>query len=360
MLPPVYSIPVPRIVRCCIFLIVLAVFPALASRAQGPGALLFPGEGHLRNVRQLTTEGENAEAYLSFDEKALTFQSRPAGAECDRIFTMSLDGGNVSMVSSGKGRTTCSYWLPDGEHLIFASTEAHDPGCLPPPDRSHGYVWKLYPEFDIYSIRKDGTGLKTLFASEGYDAEATVSPLGDRVVFTSTKTGDPEIYTMNIDGSDVKRLTFEKGYDGGPFYTPDGKSIVFRASRPKTPEDMKGYEELVKDHLVRPTALEICIMNADGSNLRQITRNGAANFAPFMHPDGARIIFCSNMDASNRRNFDLYMIRVDGTGLERITTYGEFDGFPMFTRDGKHLVFCSNRNNSKPGDTNVFIADWVD
>jgi TolB protein len=356
----VRSIQAHRTIRHCLFVFFFTVFPALASVAQGPDSLLFPGEGHLRNVRQLTFEGENAEAYLSFDEKALTFQSRPPGAECDRIYTMTLDGGNVSMVSSGKGRTTCSYWLPDGEHLIFASTAAHDPGCLAPPDRSHGYVWKLYPEFDIFSIRKDGTGLKPLFASEGYDAEATVSPLGDRIVFTSTKTGDPEIYTMKLDGSDVKRLTFEKGYDGGPFYTPDGKSIVFRASRPKTPEDMKGYEELVKDHLVRPTALEICIMNADGSNLRQITHNGAANFAPFMHPDGKRIIFCSNMDASNRRNFDLYMIRVDGTGLERITTFGEFDGFPMFTRDGKRLVFCSNRNNSKPGDTNVFIADWVD
>jgi len=221
-------------------------------------------------------------------------------------------------------------------------------------------VWKLYTEFDIYLAKKDGSDAKLLFSSDGYDAEATVSPRGDKVIFTSTKDGDPELYLMNLDGSDVQRLTHEKGYDGGAFFSADGRQIIFRASRPKTDEDLRAYEELVRDHLVRPTNLEIFIMNADGSDMRQITRNGAANFAPFLHPDGRRVIFCSNMDASNKRNFDLYMIHVDGTGLERITYCNEFDGFPMFTRDGKKLVFCSNRRSAKAGDTNVFIADWID
>lgn len=334
------------------------------SEEQADGAatdtLALEGESHLRNIRQLTYEGENAEAYLSFDETQLVLQRRADGMECDQIYTMSIDGENLTRLSSGRGRTTCSYWLPDGEHLIFSSTEAHDPGCLPSPDRSKGYVWKLYPEFDIYKIRSDGSGLEVLFASDGYDAEATVSPRGDKIVFTSTRDGDPEIYTMNLDGSGVTRLTFAKGYDGGPFFSPDGSKIIFRASRPTTAEELAGYQELVSEHLVRPSNLEICVMNADGSDIRQITSNGAANFAPFMHPDGRRILFCSNMDASNPRNFDLYMINIDGSGLERITYFDGFDGFPMFTRDGKRLVFCSNRNNAKEGDTNVFVADWVD
>lgn len=329
------------------------------NAAASKDTLSLAGETHLKNIRQLTFGGENAEAYLSFDEKQLTFQRRAEGMECDQIFTMSVTGGNITQLSSGKGRTTCSYWLPDGERLIFSSTERHDPGCLPSPDRSKGYVWKLYPEFDIYSIRKDGTGLALLSASDGYDAEATVSPKGDKIVFTSTRDGDPEIYTMNLDGTGVKRLTFSRGYDGGPFFTPDGAGIVFRASRPKSAEELAGYQELVSEHLVRPSTLEIFIMNADGSGMRQITDNGSANFAPFMHPDGKRIIFSSNMDARNPRNFDLYIINTDGSGLERVTYFDGFDGFPMFTRDGRKLVFCSNRNNSREGDTNVFVADWV-
>lgn len=329
-------------------------------RAAAPDTLSLPGESHLRNIRQLTFDGENAEAYLSFDEKHITLQRRAEGMECDQIFTMTIDGKNIARLSSGLGRTTCSYWLPDGENLIFSSTEAHDPGCLPAPDRSKGYVWKLYPEFDIYKIRKDGTGLTTLSASKGYDAEATVSPKGDRIVFTSTRDGDPEIYTMDLDGKNVRRLTNSRGYDGGPFFSPDGSKIVFRASRPKTDEELAGYKELVSEHLVRPGALEIFVMNADGSDVRQVTKNGSANFAPFMHPDGKRIIFCSNMDKTNPRNFDLYLINIDGSGLTRLTYFDQFDGFPMFTRDGKNLVFCSNRNNAKEGDTNVFIADWVE
>ncbi len=334
--------------------------PSEDADSAAQDTLALAGETHLQNIRQLTFDGENAEAYLSFDEQHLTFQRRAADMECDQIFTMAIDGSGVSRLSSGKGRTTCSYWLPDGEHLIFSTTEAHDPGCLPAPDRSKGYVWKLYPEFDIYKIRKDGTGQEVLFASDGYDAEATVSPKGDKIVFTSTRDGDPEIYTMDLNGGNVTRLTHSKGYDGGPFFSPDGSKIVFRASRPKTDADLAAYQELVSDHLVRPSALEIFIMNADGSDMQQITNNGSANFAPFMHPDGKRIIFCSNMDASNPRNFDLYIINIDGSGLERVTYFDAFDGFPMFTRDGKTLIFCSNRNNAKEGDTNVFVADWVD
>ena len=320
----------------------------------------FEGEKHLSNIRMLTDAGENAEAYLSFDEKELIFQSTHGELKCDQIFTMSIDGSNKQMVSNGKGRTTCSYFLPGDTKIIYASTQLSSKDCPPPPDRSKGYVWELYNSYDIFSAKADGKDLKQLTFSNGYDAEATVSPVGDKIVFTSTRDGDPEIYVMNLDGSNQTRLTFQKGYDGGPFFSQDGKKIVFRASRPKTEEELADYKELASDGLFRPSILELYTMNADGSDIKQITNFGKASFAPFFHPSGEKIIFSSNVNSTNGRNFDLYMINVDGTGLEQITFNETFDGFPMFTKDGKKLVFCSNRFNKKEGDTNVFIADWIE
>jgi len=320
----------------------------------------MPGEKRLKNIKMLTEEGENAEAYLSFDETKLIYQATFGDLECDQIFTMNIDGSDKKMVSTGEGRTTCAYFLPGDDRIIYASTHHADKECPPPPDRSKGYVWKLYDTFDIFSANADGSDLKQLTNSEGYDAEATVSPKGDKIVFTSTRDGDPEIYVMDIDGSNQKRLTFEKGYDGGPFFSQDGSKIVFRASRPKTEEELKDYTELVEEGLVRPTALEIYVMDADGSNIRQVTNFGKASFAPFFHPDGKRIIFSSNVNSKSGRDFDLYIINIDGTGLEQVTFNDTFDGFPMFTKDGKKLIFASNRFHKKEGDTNIFVADWVD
>jgi len=320
----------------------------------------FSGERHLRNIKMLTNGGENAEAYLAFAEDQIIFQATFGDLGCDQIFTMDLNGSNKKLVSTGKGRTTCAYFLPGDDKIIYASTHHYDENCPEIPDRSKGYVWKLYNTFDLFVANADGTNLKQLTDTKTYDAEATVSPKGDKIVFTSTRDGDPELYTMNLDGSNQTRITFEKGYDGGAFFSQDGKKIVFRASRPKTDKDLEDYNELVTEGLVRPTALEIFVADADGKNMKQITNNGSANFAPFFHPDGKRIIFCSNVNSQSRRNFDLYVINLDGTGLEQVTFNETFDGFPMFTKDGKKLVFCSNRFNAKEGDTNVFIADWVD
>jgi len=339
-----------------IFIIILTPNSIIAQSSD----YKFEGEKHLRNIVMLTDSGENAEAYLSFDEKKLIFQSTHGELKCDQIFTMNIDGTNKHMVSNGKGRTTCSYYLPGDEKIIYASTQLAGDDCPPPPDRSKGYVWKLYNSFDIFSANADGTDIKQLTFSNGYDAEATVSPRGDKIVFTSTRDGDPEIYVMNLDGSNQTRLTFQKGYDGGAFFSQDGTKIVFRASRPKTEEELDDYKELASDGLFRPTALEIYTMNADGSEIKQITNFGKASFAPFFYPDGKKIIFSSNVNSENGRNFDLYLINIDGTGFEQITFNETFDGFPMFTKDGKHLVFCSNRFNKKEGDTNVFIADWVE
>lgn len=330
--------------------------------AQSPSdTLRFNEEKHLKNIRMITDGGENAEAYLSFDEKKLIYQATVDDIECDQIFIMNIDGSDKKMVSTGKGRTTCAYYLPGDKTILYASTHLEDEKCPEPPDRSKGYVWKLYNSFDIFFANEDGSGLKRITDTQGYDAEATVSPKGDKIVFTSTRDGDPEIYVMDIDGSNQKRLTFEKGYDGGPFFSHDGSKIVFRASRPKTEQELSDYNELVSDGYVRPTALEIYVMDADGKNIKQVTNFGKASFAPFFHPDGKRIIFSSNVNSKRGpMNFDLYIINTDGTGLEQVTFNETFDGFPMFTSDGKKLVFASNRFNRKTGDTNVFVAEWID
>ena len=341
----------------CLAALCSAVAAFGQSRAL-PDSLVNPQEKHLSNIRQLTSGGENAEAYLSADEKQLIFQSHNSDNDCDQIYTMNLDGSNKRLVSTGKGRTTCSYFLPDG-NILYASTHEAAAECPPPADMTQGYVWMLYPSYDIFAAAPDGSGLKPLVQRAGYDAEATVSPMGDKIIFTSTVSGDIDLYTCNIDGTDVRQITNLPGYDGGAFFSFDGTKIVWLASRPQG-KDLDEYRDLLSKHMIRPRNLEIYVANVDGTGAVQLTNNGKANFAPFFHPDGKRVIFCSNMGDPKGRNFDLYMVRTDGTELERITFHGEFDGFPMFTRDGKTLVFCSNRNNAKRGDTNVFVADWKD
>ena len=347
------------------FLVAALLFATAASeqpgRAKQDGdSLLVPGEKHLRNLKQLSFAGENAEAYFSSDGKQLIFQSTRDGRQCDQIYTMNVDGSNVKLISNGDGRTTCSYFFPDGRRILFSSTHLGGKECPPRPDFSKGYVWAVYPTFDIFTALPDGSDLKQLTNTVGYDAETTITRDGKHLVFTSMRDGDLDIYTMDANGRNVRRLTNELGYDGGPFWSYDGKQIVYRAYHPQTEKEKSDYSGLLKQNLIRPTTLEIWVMNADGSNKRQVTHNGKANFGPYFFPDGRRIVFASNMNDPRGRNFDLYKIDVDGTGLERITYNDTFDGFPMFSPDGKKLVFASNRNAAKPGDTNVFIADWVD
>jgi len=328
------------------------------SKGTSADSLKSTLEIHLTNIRQLTSGWVDAEAYFSFDETRLIFQSTRDSFQCDQIFTMNTDGSNVKLVSTGKGRTTCAYFLPGDTQIIYASTHLSADTCPPHPDYSNGYVWAIYPSYDIFSANADGSNLKRLTTTYGYDAEATVSPTGDKIVFTSARDGDLELYTMNLDGSDQKRLTFEEGYDGGAFFSFDGKRIVYRAYHPKKEAERKDYEDLFKQDLVRPTIMEIYVMDSDGSNITQVTHNGKANFSPFFFPDNTRIIFSSNLHDPKGRTFHLYAINSDGTHLERITYAGTFNFFPMFTRDGKRLVFVSNRNAKSPHELNVFIADW--
>ncbi|MEE9289271.1 MAG: hypothetical protein V3U69_06775 [Bacteroidota bacterium] len=324
----------------------------------GCDTLHFRGETHRSEVTQLTFGGENAEAYFSFDESRLIFQSTRDSFHCDQIFTMNLDGSDVRLLSTGEGRTTCSYFFPDGARILYSSTHLAGSECPPPPDRSRGYVWALYESFDIFTADIERTSLKQLTSTSGYDAEATISPTGDKIVFTSVRDGDLELYSMDLDGSNVQRLTHARGYDGGAFYSFDGRKIVYRAFHPKSDHEIRDYAQLLEDGLIRPMRLEIFVMDSDGKNTVQVTDNDAANFAPFFHPDGQRVIFSSNMNDPKGRNFDLFMINLDGTGLEQITFNESFDGFPMFSRDGKKLVFASNRNAKTRGETNIFIADW--
>lgn len=330
--------------------------------------LVLEGEKHLKNIKQLTFGGDNAEAYFSFDGTKLTFQARNPkwGSACDQIYMTGIDQTWATempqRISNGLGRTTCSYFMPGDTSIIFASTYKGGKECPPEPPHTGKYVWPVYADFDIYVSDLKGNEVVQLTKEPGYDAEATVSPKGDKIVFTSTRSGDLELYTMNIDGSDVKQVTNELGYDGGAFFSPDGTKLIFRSSRPKTPEDIKEYKDLLAQNLVMPTNMELYVCNVDGSDLKKITDLGQANWAPFFHPSGEKVIFCSNhkSEKGGRPRFNLFMMNLDGTGLEQVTFDKVFDSFPMFSPDGKKLIFASNRNNGGGRDTNLFIADWVD
>lgn len=329
--------------------------------------LKYEQEVHLQNVRQLTFGGDNAEAYWSYDNSKLIFQSNNPdwGVDCDQIFYMDITekepGFEAPIISTGEGRTTCSFFLPGDSLFVYSSTHLADAACPEMPERrSDAYVWPVYDSYDIFIADLRGRIIDTLTTEPGYDAEPTLSPQGDKIVFTSQRSGDLELYLMDTDGSDIIQLTDELGYDGGAFFSPDGKQIVFRASRPRSQSEIEKYKSLLAEGLVEPTDMELFIINADGTGLRQITELGNANWAPFFHPSGEKIIFSSNHNSERGFPFNLFMINVDGSGLKQITFDDTFDSFPMFSYDGKKLAFSSNRNNKGTRSTNVFVADWIE
>ncbi|MEZ4853338.1 M20/M25/M40 family metallo-hydrolase [Flavobacterium sp.] len=328
----------------------------------------FAQEKNLKNIKQLTFGGDNAEAYFSPNGKSLTLQiTNPQfGIQCDQIYMLDLQKENHSpedlqLISTGLGRTTCSFFMPDGKHILYASTHEGGHACPAPPKSTDGkYLWAIYPEYDIYIADLNGKVVKQLTNEPGYDAEAVVSPDGKKIVFTSTRSGDLELWIMDIDGSNLKQLTNGLGYDGGAFFSHDSKKLVFRSSRPKTTEAIAEYKDLLSKNLVAPTEMEIYTINIDGTNLKQVTHLGKANWAPYFHPSDKKIIFSSNHHSTRGYDFQLFMIDENGENLRQITWESEFNAFPMFSPDGKKLVFSSNRQQSKPRETNVFIADWVE
>ena len=353
----------PRVHRArttAVAIAALAAFLALPATAEEAKTLHDERESHLADVVQLTFQGQNAEAYWSPDGTELILQAYFPPYDCDQIFRLDpAKPGELTLVSTGKGRTTCAYIFPGGERVLYSSTHLGGDACPPEPDRSQGYVWPLYSSYDIFTAKRDGSDLKPLTQTRSYDAEATICPLDGSIVFTSTRDGDLELYRMDAGGSNVKRLTEAPGYDGGAFFSADCQQIVWRASRPEG-EELADYRRLLANDLVRPSKMDLWVASADGSKARQVTDLGGASFAPFFFPSGKRIIFSTNHHSESGREFDIWAINVDGTGLEQITHTEGFDGFPMFSPDGKRLAFASNRNQGKPGETDVYVARWVD
>ncbi len=321
--------------------------------------ILFAQSKHLTNIRQLTHGGQNAEAYWSPDSRRLIFQSTRDGLQCDQIFIMNADGSDPKMVSTGKGVTTCGYFLPDGKRILYASTHESGAACPKRADRSKGYVWDVFPGYEIYLATDDGKILSRLTDSPGYDAEATVNWRTKKIVYTSLASGDLDLWTMDLDGSHKTQITKTPGYDGGAVFSRDGKRLVWRANHPKEPGAMQKYRELLSENLTAPMKMEIFVSDADGGNARQITNFGCASFAPSFTPDGKRIIFSSNKDACDSRKFELYVMNLDGSGVKQVTAFGGFTAFPEFSPDGKRLVFVSDHDAKERYEFNIFVADWI-
>ena len=351
------------LMQCTLF-----VSPTIAQYAT-MDTVHFAGEKYFKNVRQLTFGGDNAEAYWSYDGKSIVFQKTnpKEGVFCDQIFAGKVPVTDAQkftpkMIGTGKGRSTCAYFLPDGKHIIYASTHLGADSCPPTPDRAkygNKYIWPLYNSYDIFMADMSGKIVQQITSAKGYDAEATLSPDGKKMIYCSDKSGDLELYVMDLKSGKEIRVTNELGYDGGAWFSPDGTKIVWRASRPKTPEAIAEYKSLLAEGMVAPTNMEVFVANADGSNAKQITALGQANWAPNFTPDGKHIIFCSNHEYKRGFPFNMYLIDLEGKGLEKISRDKGFDAFPMFSPDGKKIIFASNRNNGGTRDTNLFVADWV-
>ena len=346
-----------------VLLLVAGLSPRPAFRPVPPGAapvdsLIRPGETRFVHLWQLTFGGQNAEAYWSRDGRKLIFQRTGGEHPCDQQYIMDLEVGSVTRVSTGTGRTTCGYFYDRDNRVLFASTHAAGDSCPPSPDMSQGYVWPLYRGYDLWSTTPDGSDLRRLTDHPGYDAEATVSRDGRWIVFTSTRDGDVELYKMHPDGTNLTRLTRSVGYDGGAFFSHDGRKIVWRTRRTDDSATNASFRALLGQDLVKPSQMDVWVMDADGRNPRQVTHDPGASFAPYFTPDDRRIIYSSNRDNPRGRNFDLYLVPAAGGTPEPVTRDPQFDGFPMFSPDGRWLVFCANRGGRVPGETNIFLAEW--
>jgi len=346
------------ILAALLFAVPAAAKPPVPPTAVNQDSLIRPGEKHFKRLWQITFGGENAEGYWSNDDRHLIFQSTRDGYGCDQQFVMNLVTGDLRRVSTGTGRTTCGYFYDRDQRVLFASTHATVDTCPPVPDMSQGYVWPIYPSYDLWSAKPDGSDLRRMTDRPGYDAEATVSVDGKWIIYTAVQDGDLDLYKMRPDGTGVTRLTDQLGYDGGAFFSRDGKWICWRRDSLADDAAKTGFKDLLARDMVRPGNMDLWVMKADGTGKRQVTRDPGASFAPFFTPDGKKLIYSSNRHNPRGRDFDLWLVDIASGKIEPVTREETFDGFPMFNRDGKWLVFASNRGAKQRGETNLFLAEW--
>jgi Tol biopolymer transport system component len=340
-------------------ILLFGLIPLALIALNAPPMRAQPLPSHFANLKQLTNGGSNGESYWSPDSKRIIFQSTRDGRTCDQEYIMNADGSDQHMVSTGKGVTTCGYFTSDNKHIIYASTHAAGAACPAPPDRSKGYVWSIYPSFDIYLATDKGEIVQKLTDAPGYDAEGTVNFKTKRILYTSMASGDLELWTMKEDGSGKTRITDTEGYDGGAVASRDGKMMVWRAYHPDTPAKIEKYRELLKENLTTPMKMELFVKRVGSSvAASQITDFGCASFAPTFTPDGQQILFASNKNKCDSGQFDLFLINIDGTGLEQVTNWGKFTSFPEFSPDGKKLIFSSSFQSKGNYEFNIFSVDW--
>lgn len=325
-------------------------------------------ERHLVELRQLTSGGKNSGARFSPDGRSMVFQSTREGVVGAQVYVMALGSGDTTRVSKGEGRATGgSFAFPQGERILYASTSGGEAATA--AKRSQESLLPL-EDTALFTSKLDGTERRLLLGGKAYDADAAVASDGSRLVFTSTRDGDLELYTARLDGSDVRRITFAPGYDGGATFSPDVTKLTWQAGRP-VDKSLDEYRELLGKHLVHRTGLEIAVGGASGQNPRFVTKNGKSNVAPAFLPDSRRVIFASDLDSvaspDAPPSLALYVVDPDGpltaSGTPvaaRVTFQEGSDGSPAFSPDGKYLVFSSSRLAKAPGETNLFIARWVD
>lgn len=316
-------------------------------------------QAFLKNITQLTSEFVRAgEGYFSPDAKSIIFQAedKESGNPFYQIYTMDLANKKSVRVSPGIGKTTCSYFSPDGKKILFASSHL-DPKSkeyygeeykLRDEEKKAGkrrtYKWDFDPAMEIFEANPDGSGMKRLTDSPGYDAEASYSPDGKSIVFCSNRSGaeNLELYIMDSDGKNVRQLTNAPGcYNGGPFFSPDGKRIIFRTDRKK------------KD------TLQIHVIDVDGKNDRTLAENLAwVQWCPFWYTDSKHILFAAaDHSTMMRPNYDLYWMNVDSGKQQRITFAPGADILPVFTKDGKKMMWTSTRDGRSPAQ--LYIADFT-